>query len=249
MATNAADAERLMAAAGAANGLLTVHQSARWSPQFVFVRNLVTGGSLGDVYFIRRGAYGYGVRNDWQRLAKYQGGTMTNNGVHMLDQCRLVMEAPVVDVFGDLQMVLSPGDTDDCVKVVMRGENGRVIDCEVYDACSADLPDWVILGSRGSATIKRDQATVKRLKGELPALEVVDRPSVPGRRYGPVGQERPKLEWDEETVEAKADPGPSFYDLLYGAIRDGGGAPVDPQIPYEVALVMDKARTQLTRRV
>jgi len=249
MATNVAEAERMMAAAGASDKVFTVHQSARWSPELAFMRNLLHDDRLGDVYFIRRGAYGYYRRNDWQRLAKYQGGTMNNNGVHMLDQCRLLMEAPIADVFGDLQMVLSPGDTEDCVKVVMRGENGRVIDCEVYDACSAQLPGWTILGTRGSVVIQGGEARVRWLKGDLPPLDVDDQPKVVGRRYGIVGQGREEMEWGEETVEPKADPGPSFYDLLYKAIREGAEPPVDPQIPYEVVQVMERARTQLTRRI
>jgi predicted dehydrogenase len=249
MAGTFMDADRLMAVVRKSDKVFTVHQSARWAPEFAFVRGLVEGGRLGQVYFIRRGAYSYGRRNDWQRLAKYHGGTMNNNGVHLLDQCRLLMGAPIVDVFGDLQMVLSPGDTDDCMKVVMRGANGRVIDCEVYDACSAPMPSWVILGTRGSAVIQGKEARIRYLKGELPPLEINDRPLVPGRRYGIIGQGREPLEWVEETVEPTADPGHSFYDLLQKAIREGAPPPVDPEICYEVAQVIERARTKLTKRL
>jgi predicted dehydrogenase len=249
MATRARDAKRLMEAAKASAKVFTVHQSSRWSPEFAFVRQLVEGGRLGEVFFIRRGAYGFSRRNDWQRLAKYQGGTMNNNGVHMLDQCRLLMGAPIVDVFGDLQQVLSPGDTEDCAKVVMRGANGRVIDCEVYDACSTHLPSWVILGTRGSCVIQSREAKIRCLKSQFPPLEISDQPLVPGRRYGIIGVGREELEWGEETVEPRADMGPSFYDLLAKAIREGATPPVDPQICYEVVQVMDRARKQLTKRV
>ena len=229
MATSAADAEKALAAARKTDKVFTVHQSSRWSKEFAFVRNLLEDIRLGEVYLIRRGNYHFGRRNDWQRLAKYQGGTMNNNGVHLLDQCRLLMESPIVDVFGDMQQVLSPGDTEDCAKVVMRGANGRVIDCEIFDACSAQLPGWIVLGTRGSAVIEKGQAHIRWLKTELPPLEVKDQPRVPGRRYGVVGGGKEDIEWGQETVEAKADPGPPFYDLLYEAIRRGGKPPVDSE--------------------
>ena len=204
---------------------------------------------LGHVFFIRHGSYRFQRRNDWQRLAAYQGGTMNNSGVHLLDQCRLLMEAPIADVWGDMQMVLSPGDTEDCAKVIMRGTNGRVIDCEIFDACAAakDLPGWLVLGTRGSMTVKSKEATLRYVKGDLPPLELHGELLVPERKYGVIGGE--KLDMVEETIPAEADVGPSFYDLLHKCLRAGAPPPVDPQLCLEVIEVMERARVKITSYV
>ena len=89
---------------------------------------------LGDVFFIRSGSYGYHRRNGWQTLRKYGGGLLNNNGVHAIDQCVILMESSIMDVFGDLQQILQPGGTEEHAKMVMRGENGRVIDLELTSA-------------------------------------------------------------------------------------------------------------------
>ena len=247
MAGNSADGRKALAAAEKSGRVFTVHQSQRWRPQAAYMRKMLHDPRLGHVFFIRMGGYRFSRRSDWQRLAAHDGGTMNNSGVHPLDLCRLLMESRIVDVWGDMQQVLSPGDTEDCAKVIMRGANGRVIDCEVYDACAARLPACVMMGTRGSMTIQSKQAHLRFVKGEMPPLALHEEIFVPGRKYGVIGGEQ--LEFDEQTEPAEADPGPSFYDLLHKAIREGAPPPVDPAICQEVVEVMEKARAKLTSHV
>ena len=134
MATALADADQMLSAAEQAGKILTVHQNRRWAEDFAFIQQMLKDDRLGDVFFIRSGSYGYRRRNDWQTLRKYGGGLLNNNGIHAIDQCVILIESPIMDVFGDLQQILQPGDTEDHAKVVMRGENGRVIDLELTSA-------------------------------------------------------------------------------------------------------------------
>ena len=107
----------------------------------------------------------------------------------------------------------------------------------------------MMLGSRGSVVIQDGRAHIRWVKSELPPLEIVDGPLVPGRKYGIVGTGKEKLDWGEETVDAKADLGQPFYDLLREAIRSGAPPPVDPRICLEVVEIMERARGQLIVRV
>ena len=123
----------------------------------------------------------------WQTLQKYGGGLLNNNGVHVVDQCVILMESPIVDVFGDLQQILQPGDTEDHLKVVMRGENGRVIDLELTNVCAASLPSWTLMGTRGTLTVTGGTAVLRYVKNDLASLEAIDRPLAAERKYGVEG--------------------------------------------------------------
>ena len=241
MATALGDADRMLAAAENAGKILTVHQSRRWGEDFLFIQQMLKDERLGHVFFIRSGGYGYRRRNDWQTLRKYGGGLLNNNGVHVVDQCVLLMESPIVDVFGDLQQILQPGDTEDHLKVVIRGENGRMIDLELTSACVASLPAWTLMGTRGTLTVTGGgQAVLEYVRDDLPALEAIDRPLATGRKYGVEGGD--EIEFEKVELEAKVPPGPSFYDQLYDAIRNGGPPPVDPVTTRETIRVMSEAR-------
>ena len=241
MATALEGADRMLAAAENAGKILTVHQSRRWGEDFVFIQQMLKDERLGHVFFIRSGGYGYRRRNDWQTLRKYGGGLLNNNGVHVVDQCVLLMESPIVDVFGDLQQILQPGDTEDHLKVVMRGENGRVIDLELTSACAASLPSWTLMGTRGTLTVTGGgTAVLQYVKDDLAPLEAIDKPLATGRRYGVEGGD--EIEFETIELEAKAPSGPSFYDQLYDAIRSGGPPPVDPRTARETIRVMSEAR-------
>ena len=241
MATALEDADRMLATAKNAGKILTVHQSRRWGEDFRFIQQMLKDKRLGHVFFIRSGGYGYRRRNDWQTLRKYGGGLLNNNGVHVVDQCVLLMESPIVDVFGDLQQILQPGDTEDHLKVVMRGENGRVIDLELTSACVAPLPSWTLMGTRGTLTVTSEgTAVLQYVKDDLTPLEAIDRPLAAERKYGVEGGD--EIEFETVELETKAPSGPSFYDQLYDAIRNDGPPPVDPATARETIRVMSEAR-------
>ena len=240
MATTLEDANRMLVTAENAGKILTVHQSRRWGEDFLFIQEMLKDERLGHVFFIRSGGYGYRRRNDWQTLQKYGGGLLNNNGVHVVDQCVILMESPIVDVFGDLQQILQPGDTEDHLKVVMRGENGRVIDLELTSACAAPLPSWTLMGTRGTLTVTEGTAVLQYVKDDLTPLEAIDRPLAAERKYGVEGGD--EIEFEKVELEANAPPGPSFYDQLYDAIRNDGPPPVDPATARETIRVMSEAR-------
>ncbi|MCE2395315.1 Gfo/Idh/MocA family oxidoreductase [Candidatus Poribacteria bacterium] len=240
MATTLEDANRMLVDAENAGKILTVHQSRRWGEDFLFIQQMLKDERLGHVFFIRSGGYGYRRRNDWQTLRKYGGGLLNNNGVHVVDQCVILMESPIVDVFGDLQQILQPGDTEDHLKVVMRGENGRVIDLELTSACAAALPSWTLMGTRGTLTVTEGTAVLHYVKDDLAPLKAIDRPLAVERKYGVEGGD--EIEFEKVELEAKVSPGTSFYDQLYDAIRNGSPPPVDPATARETIRVMSKAR-------
>ncbi len=239
MATSVADADNLLEEAKKSGKMLTVHQSARLAADFVHIRNVIASGKLGEVFYVRKGQYKFARRNDWQMLRKYGGGELNNNGVHGLDQCYLLLESSVKDVWGDLQRTICPGDAEDHVKVLIRGGNGRVIDYEMFSACAVPPPRWLVCGTRGTLSSDGQTSRLKYFeKGAIPALDVVDATAVAERKYG-IGETIP---WKEEEMPSKDDPGPGFHDRLHATMREGKELWVKPEECREVLSIMERAR-------
>jgi len=246
MATAVADADAMIAAAREADRVLTVNQHIRLDRTVCYVKGLLHDERLGEVFHIRRFSGGFARRNDWQTLRKYGGGMLNNNGVHMLDALYLLLESPVRDVWGDLRCISAAGDAEDHVMVVMRGYNERVIECVLTSACALRQPDWVILGTRGTAVIEPDPADRRRQvasikwyeKDALPPLDVIDNTAVAGRKYG-VGE---KIPWNETTEPAAADPGPDLHSRLHATLREGAPLLVEPHSCRAVLDLMCRAR-------
>lgn len=239
MATKLSDVDKIIATAKANGRILTVHQSARLDPGYIQIQSIIKEGILGRLFYIRRGLYVFARRNDWQVLRKYGGGQLNNNGVHLIDQAVGLLDSPVKDVWGDLQQILNPGDTEDHVKVVVRAESGLVLDIEVTTACALSLPSWVLMGARGTlisdgTTIKLRYTAAKR----LPKLKPVDDTAAIGRKYG-TGE---TIEFIEKQFPAGATSVPSFYDCLNDSIRRGKPLLVTPESVRQTMQVLQRAR-------
>ena len=237
MATRLSDVDKLIAAAKKSRKLLTVHQSARFYPDYLQVQEILRSGVLGRVFEIKRGGYGFARRNDWQTLRKYGGGQLNNNGVHLIDQVVQLLDSPVTAVFGDLQQILNPGDVEDHVKVVFRAESGMLAEVEITQS-ALPQPAWVVLGTRGTLISDGETFRLRYVVGKLKPLKPIDAKAVAGRRYG-TGE---KIEFKEETLPAAITPKRNFYDCLYDSIRKGKPLYVTPESVRNTMEVMRLAR-------
>lgn len=97
LATSAAAAERMFAAARRAGRWLMAAQSHRFTPEAIAAKEIVDSGRLGHVYYAeaavlsRLGLPGRGV---FHRSALSGGGVLLDNGVHVLDQALWLMGGP-----------------------------------------------------------------------------------------------------------------------------------------------------------
>lgn len=238
-AMNVRELDRMIAAAKKAKKVLTIHQSARADEPLRFIRETIDSGILGEVVFMRNTAHSFTRRNDWQVLKKHGGGYLNNNGSHAVDGALLLLDAPVRDVWGELKHTVTGGDADDFVKVVIRGENGRVIEVEQSYVCAFPQPEWLVCGTCGTMEIASDEARIKYFDPKrVKPIDAIDAPAA-GRRYGNAD----KLPWREKTVKAKPKkPYPDFYDALYASIRRRKKLLVTPASVRIQIDVLDKVR-------
>jgi len=241
MAVSLRETDRALEAARRSKGCFTVHLNARLAADFLHIKEVMKSGVLGDIFMIKRGQYSFGRRNDWQVLHKYGGGNLNNNGVHAVDQVLQLLDSPVKDVWGDLQQVLIPGDTEDHVKVIIRAESGMVADVEVTTAVAIPTYAWVLMGSKGTLVSDGRTSRLRYHTQKLPKVRAVAGHMVPTRAYGIIGGSE-KIDFKEEQVPSSAPSKKSFYDYLYDAIRKRKPLLVSPESVRPTMYVLQHAR-------
>ena len=241
MSVGLKEAGQMLKAAKKAKRLFTVHQNYRCQGELHQALGIMDSGILGKVFFIKMNWTNFSRRNDWQTLRKFGGGTLNNTGPHSLDHALQFMQSPVVDVWGDLQAVVTAGDAEDHVKIMLRGKNGRVIDHEVSSAIAQSQPKLMIMGTLGTLKREGDEYLIKYLDPKkLAKLKVDSRLAVPGRKYGVQGDQ---LDWQEKRIPANPpELNVDFYSELYKSIREKKPLFVKPEEVYEQMRVNALAR-------
>jgi predicted dehydrogenase len=238
MSMTAAEATKMIKAASSADKKLFVHQNYRYHLDVQYLRELLAGKLLGDVFEIRIRALNFSRRSDWQTLQKFGGGTLNNTCPHFIDAAMILLESPVKQQFSDLKLTVSAGDADDHVKVLLKGENDRVVDLEISGACAFSEPLWTVLGTAGTLRSDGKTSTIKYFDPKkLKALKVTETPAE-GRKYG----NGDKIPWKEK-IEPSVPKNPSgdYYDNVWRVLRYGAEQDVKPEEVYEVMRVIEKA--------
>lgn len=139
----------------------TVHHQRRLDPDFRTMKAVFDQGSLGKVYSIKSGLYGFnGNMHDWHVYKKEGGGMLYDWGVHLLDQILWMMPgAKIQSVYADLRNVIN-FEVDDYFKILMRFDNGIMAEVELGTYYLTDkMHDkwferhWMIGGNQGSAYV------------------------------------------------------------------------------------------------
>ena len=238
MSITAAEANRMIKTANTTGKQLFVHQNYRYHADVQYLRELLAGKLLGDVFQIRIRALNFVRRSDWQTLQEFGGGTLNNTCPHFIDAALIFLESPVKQQFSYLKNAVSAGDADDHVKLLLKGENGRVIDLEISSACAFSEPLWTVMGTAGTLRSDGKTSTIKYFDPKkLKPLQVTKTPAE-GRKYG----NDDKIPWKEE-IEPSVPKKPSgdYYDNVWRVLRYGAEQDVKPEEVYEVMRVIEKA--------
>jgi len=218
-----AEAKRLKKLAERSDGALYIRHNRRCEPAFCHIREIITSGILGDEFEIKLRRVGYSRRDDWQTVIDCGGGQLLNWGPHIIDHALRLLESPVKEMWSDLKRIAAVGDAEDHLKIVLKGENGRVVDLEISGGAAIGQPEYVIWGTRGGLTAQGNTITLRYLdpRQKLPRRKA--KRSTPG--YDGFGTPE-KLNWIEKTIPVKPKTVFNIWDELYRAIRKGGTFPI-----------------------
>lgn len=219
-ALNSEEFLRMKTAAEENRRILTIYQPSRISRHNLFLKDLIHSGKLGKVFLVKLLRERFSRRNDWQALRRNGGGMLLNYGSHMVDQANFLFDAPGRVLACTADRVLSCGDADDVVKLLLR--YGPVtVDIDINQAAADSMFRYAVFGSEGSAVLPAEgnEWRIRLLKESGgPSAELHDGLSAPGRKYPAT-----ETEFQCETIlpPETVPPVTQYYENLYRAVTTG----------------------------
>ncbi len=238
MATNLKDADEMIKTSKETGSLLTIFQNRRYSKDFLKVKEVMASGKLGKIVQIRITLNSFGRRWDWQTVREFGGGSLNNNGIHLIDMAIALLNEKEPEVFCHLDRALTLGDADDHVKLLLRAPGEPLIDIEHTSTCAYPVERWLVMGTQGTLIGSTDELKWKYIKPEELPHRKLDTNPTPDRSYN-----REELHWYEESWKAEDDPitpETKYYIDLFNTIRRGAPLAVTPESVRKRIAVLDK---------
>lgn len=241
MAQTPEEAEEMIAAAKKVNRVLTVNQNYRYKPAFRKVGEVIKSGKLGEIIQIRISVHQFGRRWDWQTLQKYNGGILTNHGAHVIDWMLQHFNDNEPEIFS--YMVDTPlyaGDADSHAKIIIRPNDGPLMDVELTHANAYGQDYWLVMGTQGSLTGSQSEIRWKYFDPAVaPPLELDTEPT-PDRSYN-----REALPFIEESMSFtpvfNEDMGHLYKDL-FATIRENKPLEITPESVLRQMRLFERCR-------
>jgi len=140
-------------------------------------------------------------------------------------------------------LIAAVGDAEDHLKIIMKGENGRLIDLEISGGAAVKEPEYIIFGTRGALTCEGSTIQLKFLDPEQ-VLEDIEAKRENPPIQGPFGRKE-ELKWIEETVPVAPRTScqtEDIWDHLYAALREGEPYPITLDEALQVMEVISKVK-------
>ena len=134
---------------------------------------------------------------DWQTLQEFGGGDLSNTGPHILDHAMQLFGESEPEVTVDMRNVLSSGDAEDHVKIVLRAPGAPLVEIELTSIRAFSQDRYLVMGDacglRGTTT----HLDWKWVDGSAHPRREVDKE--PPQGHGNYGE---KLEWQSDQHRA-----------------------------------------------
>ena len=171
MATNVADAERIVRECDKAGVKLGVNFHNRHMPCFIETRRIVQSGEIGTVLMVQlEASAGVGAKSvaaTWRQDPAMAGlGTSMNVGTHVYDILRFILGSEIVTV--SAMFDTAPGVMEKTSLTTFKFANGTLAQLNVNQSTPNPHNDFIIYGSKGRITGKG--LTRSRAGGELQVL-------------------------------------------------------------------------------
>ena len=241
MAGSVAEVDMMIAAAKAADRVLSVGQNYRYHSDFRAVTEVMASGKLGDIVQIRVAVHQFSRRWDWQTLRKNNGGIMTNHGAHVLDWLLLHIKDDDPEVFCHLAATpLYAGDADSHAKIIIRPESGPLLDLELTHCNAYPQDTFTVMGTKGSLSGTKKSLRWKYFVPEHERALELDTTPTADRSYN-----HETLTFTEESVEIadkSNDDLTLLYRDLYGTLRENKPLKITPESVRRQIYIFDKCR-------
>ena len=239
-APSLAGVDEMIAVAKETGKLLTVNQNYRYHPDMLKIKEVVDSGVLGRIVQMRMTGNGFRRRWDWQTLKEYGGGDLNNKGSHPIDWSILFFDDPNPEIFCHMERTpLHAGDAESHVKLIIKPNDGPLIDIELSNTCAYPQDAWLVMGTQGTL-VSSDRREIRWKyfdPAQAPPL-VLDTKPTPDRSYN-----SEKLPWQEESFKPNFNFGMSaLYQDLYASIREGAPLVITAESVRRNVEIMERCR-------
>lgn len=238
-----AEAKKLLEASKEYPGKLYIRHNRRFEAPFVHIREIIATGILGEVFEVKLRRNAYQRRMDWQTIISCGGGQLNNWGPHIIDHALRFLDCPVKELWSDLKNIACAGDAEDHLKVVLKGENGRVVDLEISGGAAISEPEYIIFGSKGALSCTGTEIKLKYINPEQKLPEITADPGNPPINGGFSNTE--PIDWIEKTVEVAPEAGcdtHSIWKFMYKSIRNGEAFPISVEEAVEIVRITEQIK-------
>lgn len=221
-------------------GRIFLRHNRRYEAPFQKAMKLIATGGLGEINTVKLyRSVGYCRRNDWMTMTEFGGGLFTNWGPHIIDQALQYLDSPVVDLWANIRSIISIGDGDDHIKLLLKAANGRVADIEISGAHTLPGRELEIQGSRGTLIYPVDgRIKMRYVDPEIEFKPLKPHPENPPMKYGNFDE---TLTFIEQFVEIPPIPMSEIWKHVYDAIVNKVPYPITIENGIAVTDIMEKA--------
>ena len=221
-------------------GRIFLRHNRRYEAPFQKAMKLIATGVLGEINTVKLyRSVGYCRRNDWMTMTEFGGGLFTNWGPHIIDQALQCLDSPVVDLWANIRSIISIGDGDDHIKLLLKAANGRVADIEISGAHTLPGRELEIQGSRGTLIYPVDgRIKMRYVDPEIEFKPLKPHPENPPMKYGNFDE---TLTFIEQFVEIPPIPMSEIWKHVYDAIVNKVPYPITIENGIAVTDIMEKA--------
>jgi scyllo-inositol 2-dehydrogenase (NADP+) len=223
----------------------------RFEAAFINARTIIDEGLLGRIHVVKFNKHhAFARRNDWQMRLDCGGGQLSVWGPHLLDQSLQLIGAPIREVSSYLRRILTAGDADDHVRILLTGENQVVAEIEISNAVALPNAYCTIYGDRGTLSYGQDQQEIhlKYLHPDFRWPETTANRATPQLGLASYGVE--ELPWVVRTHQV--EPATNMWDYveielarhLHAAIRNGVPFPIQNSEALEVVRISEIVKQQ-----
>jgi predicted dehydrogenase len=131
---------------------LSCHQNRRWDTDYLAIRQAVSDGSIGELFYMETFVGGYDHPcGYWHSHAEVSGGTAFDWGGHYIDwMVSLISESPAAVVGTRHKRVWHDVTNADQERVQVRFAGGQEAEFLHSDIAAIRKPKWYLLGTQGA---------------------------------------------------------------------------------------------------
>jgi len=245
LARNVDEARSIVRAGKRWGRVLSVYQPHRASASIQHLQKILRAGQIGQVYQVRFGRFNCVRRDDWQSLRRYGGGMLNNYGAHYLDLVLQLVGYDVRQVFCQLRRVMSLGDAEDVVKVVVETRSGAIGEVDINQASVISPFELEVRGTTGAVVLEEGRFHVRSFSAKRLKSKKLDRSLASAGRLYP----RDQISFKDKIVPIDKRLAVDVYADLARAIRTGAEPFVRPAESLAVMRLIEECRKSARRIV